>query len=59
MIAQIDDIAEIDYSLVSKPTFQGSINMANKVGKHYGKSKRVSVPMLIVVDVDILMHLVR
>ncbi len=32
VVAKIDNIAEIDYSLVAPPNFQGAINMANKVG---------------------------
>lgn len=43
LIAKIDDIAEIDYSLVSKPTFQGSINMANK-GEVFPIGKRTEAP---------------
>ncbi|XP_072022258.1 bactericidal permeability-increasing protein-like [Amphiura filiformis] len=43
LVAKIDDVAEIDYSLVSAPTFQGGINTANK-GEVFPIGKRQEAP---------------
>ncbi|XP_072051985.1 uncharacterized protein [Amphiura filiformis] len=43
VVAKIDNIAEIDYSLVSPPNFQGAINMENK-GEVFPIGKRDEAP---------------